>query len=181
MIIVQESLVYLLVISRWLLPRRKMSREFLADLLLEFLAIASDIMELLAVFDESAVRTNLILTYSVLGVWSASFIQFIPVLAHKRWMFRSVRRRETKCFTKACGEYFVEIVYTLMSIFLQDGPFLVLRLYIMIQLNLITYSLVFFVLKNVVSLLLLAYRLVIMCYHLSFPGPEHGRTETFLK
>ena len=165
LIIVQESLVYLLVLSRWLLPRRKLSREFLADLLLEFLAIASDIMELLAVFDEAEVRSNLLLTYWILAVWSASFIQFIPVLAHKR-MFRQLRRPQAKLFSRACGEYFVEIAYTCMSIFLQDGPFLILRLYIMITINLITYSLVFFVLKNIVSLLLLWYRLVIMCYRL---------------
>ena len=165
LIIVEESLIYLLVFSRWLLPRRDMSREFLADLLLEFLAIASDIMELLAVFDESQVRENLFLTYWVMAVWSASFIQFIPVLAQKR-MFRHLRAPQRKVFTKLCGTSFVEIAYTFMSIFLQDGPFLVLRLYIMITLNLITYSLVFFVLKNAVTLILLFYRLGIMCYRL---------------
>ena len=36
----------------------------------------------------------------------------------------------------------------------------------MITLNLITYSLVFFVLKNAVTLILLFYRLGIMCYRL---------------
>ena len=60
----------------------------------------------------------------------------------------------------------MEIIYTFMSVFLQDGPFLALRLYIMIRLRLITYSLVFFVLKNIVTLILLFYRLGIMCYNL---------------
>ena len=165
LIIVEESLIYLLVFARWLLPRRDMSREFLADLLLEFLAIASDIMELLAVFDEDKVRESLMLTYWVMAVWSASFIQFIPVLAQKR-MFRQLRAPQRTLFTKCCGTSFVEIAYTCMSIFLQDGPFLVLRLYIMISLNLITYSLVFFVLKNAVTVVLLVYRLGIMCYRL---------------
>ena len=41
-----------------------------------------------------------------------------------------------------------------------------LRLFIMIQLKLITYSLVFFVLKNAVTVILLVYRLGIMCYRL---------------
>ena len=176
LIIVEESLIYLLVFSRWLLPRRDMSREFLADLLLEFLAIASDIMELLAVFDESQVRENLILTYCVMAVWSASFIQFIPVLAQKR-MFRHLRTPQRKVFTKLCGTSFVEIAYTCMSIFLQDGPFLVLRLYIMITLNLITYSLVFFVLKNAVTLILLFYRLGIMCYRLPCCKGEKRKRE----
>lgn len=174
LIIIQESLVYLLVFSRWLLPRRDMSREFLADLLLEFLAIASDIMELLAVFDESKVRENLLLTYWVMAVWSASFIQFIPVLAQKR-MFRHLRSPQRKLFTRCCGDSFVEMAYTCMSIFLQDGPFLVLRLFIMIRLNLITYSLVFFVLKNAVTVILLVYRLGIMCYRL--PCCKRGKRQ----
>ena len=165
LIIVEEALIYLLVFCRWLLPRRSVSREFLADLLLEFLAIASDIMELLAVFDEPQVRGDRTLNYWVMGIWSGSFIQFIPVLAHKR-MFRRTRSAQMQCFKHACGTYFVEIIYTFMSVFLQDGPFLALRLYIMIRLRLITYSLVFFVLKNIVTLILLFYRLGIMCYNL---------------
>ena len=174
LIIVQESLIYLLVFGRWLLPRRNVSRDFLADLLLEFLAIASDIMELLAVFDEPTVRSHRLLTYWVMGVWSASFIQFVPVLAHKR-MYRRLRNPQMKACTRACGEHFVELVYTCMSIFLQDGPFLVLRLYIMIRLRLITYSLVFFVLKNIVTLLLLFYRMGLMCFQL--PCNKRQRTK----
>jgi hypothetical protein len=167
-IIVNESLVYLIVFGRWLLPRgRRVSRDFLADLLLEFLAIASDIMELLAVFDEDDVRGNLNLTYAILAVWSASFIQFIPILTQKK-RFRKPRRPEVRCLTRVCGEKFVEFTVTCMSILLQDLPFLVIRLYIIIEVNLITYSLIFFLLKNIVSLMLLFYRLVIICHAMPF-------------
>lgn len=164
-IIIEESLVYLLVFSRWLLPRGEVSRDFLADLLLEFLAIASDIMELLAVFDQDEVRGNLKLTYAIMAVWSASFIQFIPILMQKK-RFRKVRNPRVGCLTRHCGEQFTEIVVTCMSIFLQDLPFLVVRLYIIIEVNLITYSLIFFLLKNIVTLMLLSYRLSILCYRL---------------
>lgn len=153
------------MLSRWLLPRGSVSRDFLSDLLLEFLAIASDIMELLAVFDEDRVRGNLQLTYVILAVWSASFIQFIPILVQKR-RYRRVRNPRMKGISRVCGEHFVEIVVTCMSIFLQDLPFLVVRLYIMIAVDLITYSLIFFVLKNIVTLMLLFYRLGILCYRI---------------
>ena len=161
LIIVQESLVYLLVFSRWLLPRGNVTRVFLADLLLEFLAIASDIMELLAVFDEDEIRRNLKLTCAILAVWSASFIQFIPVLVHKR-RARHVRNTKVPCINRNFGDKFVEVVVTLMNIFLQDLPFLVVRLYIVIQMRLITYSLIFFLLKNVVTLMLLSYRMFVI-------------------
>ena len=157
----------MLVLGRWILPRSSFSREALADLLLQFLAVASDIMELYAIFDEDKVRTHLRLTYTILTVWSISFLQFISVLVHKQ-KYRRLRSAHAKRILRACGDYFAQVVATCLSIVLQDAPFLCLRLYIMIEFNIITYSLVFFVLKNIVSLLLLLYRLVFLCIHL--PG-----------
>ena len=124
-------------------------------------------MELYAIFDEDKVRTHLRLTYTILTVWSISFLQFIPVLVHKR-KYRRLRSAHAKRILRACGDYFAQVVATCLSIVLQDAPFLCLRLYVMLEFNLITYSLVFFVLKNIVSLLLLLYRLVFLCIHL--PG-----------
>ena len=173
-IIIQESLIYLLVFCRWLLPRGQVSRAFLADLLLEFLAIASDIMELLAIFQEKEVKMSLNLNYVILAVWSASFIQFIPVLMNKR-SFRHIRNPRVGCLTRVFGDSFVELVVTCMSIFLQDLPFLVVRLYVIIQLQIITYSLIFFLLKNFVTLLLLFYRLVIVIH--KSPGCRRCRKQ----
>lgn len=160
-------MVYLLVFSRWLLPRGSVTRAFLADLLLEFLAIASDIMELLAIFEEPEVRVRLDLTYVIMAVWSASFIQFIPVLMHKR-RFRHFRNPRISCISRWWGDKFVEFVVTCMSIFLQDLPFLVVRLYVIFKVKIITYSLIFFVLKNMVTLMLLSYRIVIIGRGLPF-------------
>ena len=127
--------------------------------------MASDIMELYAVFDEDSIKENLYLTYVILVVWSISFFQFIPVFAHKQ-KFHYLESARTKFIRQACGEHFAHVVVTCLSIFLQDGPFLCLRLYIMIEYNLVTYSLVFFVLKNIVTLMLLFYRLGILCVNL---------------
>ena len=151
--------------GRWILPRSSYSREALADLLLGFLAMASDIMELYAVFDEDRIKGDLHLTYVILTVWSASFFQFIPVFAHKQ-KFRHLESARARFIRKACGKHFAHVVVTCLSIILQDGPFLCLRLYIMIEYNLVTYSLVFFVLKNIVTLMLLFYRLGILCVNL---------------
>lgn len=160
-IIMQESMVYLIVFCRWLLPRGHVSRAYLADLLLEFLAIASDIMELLAVFELKRVFANFDLVIVIMAVWSASFIQFIPLLVHKR-RCRNIRNPRIGCISRWFGNKFVEFVVTLMSIFLQDLPFLVVRLYVIFKVQVITYSLIFFVLKNIVSLMLLFYRLFII-------------------
>ena len=164
-VIIQESLVYILVFGRWWLPRGEVSREALSDLLLEYLAIASDIMELYAIFDEDIVQRDLGLTYAILVLWSISFFQFVPVLVHKK-KYQHLESRRMKKITRACGDFFSQIVVTCLSIFLQDAPFLCLRLYIIIHFNLVTYSLIFFVLKNIVTLMLLFYRLTILCIRL---------------
>lgn len=161
---IQESLVYLIVFGRWILPRANVSRKDLSDLLLEYLAMASDIMELYALFDEDAVQQHLGVTYAILTIWSISFMQFIPVLFQKQ-KGGKVSSRMLR-INRACGTHFPEVFVTCTSIFLQDGPFLCLRLYIIIEFQLVTYSLVFFAVKNVVSNLLLLYRLVVLCTRL---------------
>ncbi|XP_060571737.1 transmembrane protein 26-like [Ruditapes philippinarum] len=172
-VVIQESLVYLLVFGRWILPRSEVSRAALSDLLLEYLAIASDIMELYAIFDEDVVQSNFGATYAILTIWSISFLQFVPVLVFKQ-KYRHLQSPRMSKINRACGEYFAEVVVTLTSILLQDGPFLCLRLYIMLRFELITYSLVFFVLKNIVAVLLLIYRLVILCIRLPCCYHDNG-------
>lgn len=164
-VMIQESLVYLIVFGRWILPRANVSRKDLSDLLLEYLAMASDIMELYALFDEDAVQQDLGITYAILTVWSISFMQFIPILVHKQKKGGKLSSRALK-IQRTCGEHFPEVVVTCTSILLQDAPFLCLRLYIVIQFRLVTYSLVFFAVKNVVSNLLLFYRLTVLCVRL---------------
>ncbi|KAK3091879.1 hypothetical protein FSP39_023385 [Pinctada imbricata] len=163
-IIVEESLVYLIVLSRWLLPRGEVTREALSDLLLDYLAIASDIMELFALFDVDKIRAKPNVTYAILTIWSISFFQFVPVMIHRR-IFLKVRSPVYyfQWIALGCGEHFSEIFYLSMGIILQDGPFLVLRLWIILYLDVLTYSLMFFVVKNIAVILLLVYKLSILC------------------
>ncbi|XP_069123947.1 uncharacterized protein [Argopecten irradians] len=170
--IVEESLVYLIVIGRWLLPRGRVTREELSDLLIDYLAMASDIMELFALFDEDLIRGNAMITYAILAIWSVSFIQFIPVVMNRRAanslrkITKAEKGKNNCCTCAGCGDSGPEIFATIAGLFLQDGPFLGLRLFIIFYLELLTYSLAFFVLKNIIVVLLLTYRLGILCVHL---------------
>ncbi|KAL5018016.1 hypothetical protein ScPMuIL_003738 [Solemya velum] len=163
-VIIQESLVYLLVFGRWFLPRGEVSRTALSDLLIRYLGMASDIMGIFALFDEKEVRVRSGLTYAVLTIWSLSFVQFVPVLVSAQ----SYTSPSNKWITRNCGEHFVEVVVTCLALCLQDGPFLILRLYIMLHIQLVTYSILFFVIKNIVVILLIVYKLSILC--LQLPG-----------
>lgn len=118
--------------------------------MLQYLAIASDTMELYALFDEDAILVNFEITIAILAVWSVSFIQFIVVPEELREDAQEGNKKETRL-----GKLRVP----LMAFFLQDCPFLCLRLYIMVRLKLVTYSLVFFVIKNVLAVIIEVYQI----------------------
>ena len=63
----------------------------------------------------------------------------------------------------------VELFATVLSMFMQDGPFLGVRLYTMIKFSVVTYSLVFFTTKNVIVLLLLFYKICLLLGKLCCP------------
>ena len=64
---------------------------------------------------------------------------------------------------KPCCTYDPEIYEILTPIFLQDGPFVTIRLYVLFTFsNAISYTIIFFVCKNVLLLLLQFYRLSVI-------------------
>lgn len=145
-------MVFLLVLGYWLLPREGQKRTELSKVLLQYLAMASDIMELYALFDDDGVLTDTGLTYGILAVWSISFIQFVIV------------PDVLKTSTEEESEVWKEIREPLTAFFLQDAPFLSLRISVMARLNLITHSLVFFQLKNILAMIIQLYKISLMLY-----------------
>ncbi|KAH3861289.1 transmembrane protein 26-like [Dreissena polymorpha] len=170
-VIIQETLVYLIIFGGWVLPRANTSKDELSSVLLEYLGMASDIMELFALFDEPRVQTNQHLTYAILTIWSISFLQFIPIL--KQHKGNKLLHIELLLNGKrSCN--FAEVVSTCIKLLLQDLPFMCLRLTIIVHFQLVTYSLVFFVVKNIVTILLLVYRLTVLCNKLPCCYTEHA-------
>ncbi|WAQ95881.1 hypothetical protein MAR_028623, partial [Mya arenaria] len=134
-VVIQDIMIYILLFAVWLLDN--VSHDLLSHQLIAFLASASDIMELYALFDESAVQEDFTVTCVVLGVWTVSFVQFVPVL-HKTSlnntiqdssMIMDLRDSHTR------GPW--EIAECFAAILLQDGPFLCVRLFVVIELQLV--------------------------------------------
>ncbi|XP_033739960.1 transmembrane protein 26-like [Pecten maximus] len=166
-VIIEQLLLYFMILGRWILPRGKISRNELSQLLFVFIGMASDITELFALFDETPVRQSLELTYVILIMWSVSLVQFCFVLtatknpSRPRVALASQRdmRRKLQCSTCYSTELWSIFVLMLM----QDLPFLVIRTYTIASLNLITYSIIFFTSKNILIVLLLIYRVAVIC------------------
>lgn len=216
------------ILGRWILPKGDITRDQLSQLLLVFLAMGADIVELFDTFKETIVRNNLNLTFVVLGVWTVSLMQFpliltggrpagglpehtgkrggMPKIGTKLSMGtkpdstsetnRDTQRRSSSETTlgsmtkldisivpvpvpkKESEKTFEEkhpmlqVVHLLAedmgfwsiiaSTFLQDGPYLITRLYLLIAYQTNSFTMVFFTCKNILVVILQWYRLMVI-------------------
>ena len=174
-VIMEQLFLYLMILGRWVLPRGEISRNELSQLLFVFIGIASDITELFALFEEDKVRMNTGLTYAILTVWTMSLLQFTFVLTSThsprktRMGFQTDEdldpEPETEPDEPGCLKRFfqTEVWSICVNFLFQDGPYLTMRLYIIITFKLLTYSIIFFTAKNALLVMLLVYRLCVLC------------------
>lgn len=69
----------------------------------------------------------------------------------------------------------IEILSLLISFLLMDGPYCALRLYAIIVYNVVSYGIIFFTCKNILMLVLLMYRMFIICIKYRNRGKEKKR------
>lgn len=108
------------------------------------------------------VKYNPLLCYIVLGIWTSSLMQFTLVLTATR------ARRDHAGAPNAIAEQNPdstccnpEIYGILISIFMQDCPFLVVRLLLIFKYKVVSYTNMFFTSKNSLVIVLLLYRVVV--------------------
>ncbi|KAL5018306.1 hypothetical protein ScPMuIL_004028 [Solemya velum] len=141
--ILEQMLLYMMIVGRWILPRGKSTRHDISQLLIMYLGMASDITELFALLEMVILRRDTELTHTILALWTLSLIQFTIVLT---------AQSEKGCFKN-------EIWSIILTCVLQDLPFLVIRLFIIFYYGIITYSIVAFSCKNLILLAVLMYRI----------------------
>ncbi|VDM37219.1 unnamed protein product [Toxocara canis] len=166
----EQLLLVVLIIGRWLLPKGDISREQLSQILLAYLAISSDIVEFFDVFKEKVVWSSPFVQHIILGAWTLSLLQFPFVLTVSR--ARKMRVAITKNFEELIVEnrrpdpcnvlYDVDMWAIILANSLQDIPFLSVRLYLMFDRGLVTYTMVFFTCKNALIIVLQTYRAFIL-------------------
>ena len=170
--VIEQTLLFLLVLCRWLLPRGDITRQDLSQLLFVFLGIASDNMSLFQLFDEPQVRSDTVLTYVIMCVWSLSFVQFLFVLTTAKNPQRAAVVHDVNSGGKVSRPGLCEAMLTteiwslLLSAMTLDWPYAVVRIYTMAFHSLITYSIIYFTCKNLFVICLITYRLVVVCLHL---------------
>ena len=108
-------------------------------------------------------KYNRILCYIVLGIWTLSLLQFTLVLtATKARRDQSGVPTPNESDDDNIGCCKPEIYGILISIVLQDLPFLVVRMLLIFRHKIVSYTNMFFTSKNSLVILLLVYRLCVV-------------------
>ncbi|CAF3893872.1 unnamed protein product [Rotaria sp. Silwood2] len=194
---IEVTFLIIIIIGRWMLPKGKTSRSALSQLLLVYLSLASDMIDLLSIFQEDKVIRNKEMVYSTLALFSWSTFQFTINLVgtrgrnfrlerdssnqdfnltYKQQYFRRHGKKpiQTICH-KICNS---ELPSIFITILMQDLPFLILRLIAVIHFEVQSYTTMFFTCKNFLILFLQFYRLWSICME-HIGHEDHNDIDTF--
>ncbi|KAM6922576.1 transmembrane protein 26-like [Lycodopsis pacificus] len=158
-----QILLLLLIVGKWLLPLGGgVTREELSQLLLIFVGTAADILEFTSETLSDAKENNLELVYIVLSVWTWSMLQFPLHVAVVKSNPDSEGEQEAG-EVSLLSKYSTDIWIIVEALFIQDGPFLLVRLIVMTYYKVFHQMLIFFTVKNFLVVILNLYRLVVIC------------------
>ncbi|XP_055852850.1 transmembrane protein 26 [Episyrphus balteatus] len=162
--LIEQFLMLILIVGRWLLPKGDLTRDQLSQLLLVYIGTAADIIEFFDSYKDDSIAKIPLLVYLTLGIWSWSLLQFTIVLSATRARrSRGGGPRDNEnhdcCNNCCCG---IDIWGIVLNVILQDAPFLTFRLLIIFQYKIINYMNVFFTCKNSLVIVLQLYRLYVV-------------------
>uniref|UniRef100_A0A8C5MZM7 Transmembrane protein 26 n=1 Tax=Leptobrachium leishanense TaxID=445787 RepID=A0A8C5MZM7_9ANUR len=163
----EQIMILVLVLGRWLMPKGEMNRDQLTQLLLIYIALGADILDILNLIKSPAVETNWIIAVVGLSLFSCALLQFTLALTQS-FDFQDpnndqesdstlpARGRTGSC---SCSSEQWSLV---LGVVLQDGPFLVFRLYLAIAEKVNDEMMIFFICKNILTVIIEIYRIIII-------------------
>ncbi|KOC67953.1 Transmembrane protein 26 [Habropoda laboriosa] len=162
--LIEQFLMLILIIGRWMLPKGDLTRDQLSQLLLVYIGTAADIIEFFDSFKEDRIAREPVLVYLTLGIWAWSLMQFTVVLTatksrKSRLSSGSAVKRRVHTETSCCS---IDVWGIALNMVLQDGPFLAFRLILIIHYRIVSYMNIFFTCKNTLVILLQLYRLYVV-------------------
>ena len=98
--IIEQFLMLILIIGRWMLPKGDLTRDQLSQLLLVYIGTAADIIEFFDSIKAEEVNTNQIFCLLVLSIWSWSLLQFTFVLTATKGRKTKITAVRLKCTMK---------------------------------------------------------------------------------
>ncbi|XP_053731364.1 transmembrane protein 26-like [Synchiropus splendidus] len=160
-----QILLILVIVGKWLLPLGGgVTKDELSQLLLIFVGTAADILEFTSetLSDINSRENSPQLVYIILAVWTWSMLQFPFQLAVVNTKSDGEGDQEDK-EASLLRRHSTDIWNVVEALFIQDGPFLLVRLTVMTYFGVFHQMLVFFAIKNFLVVILNLYRLVVIC------------------
>ncbi|XP_035001979.1 transmembrane protein 26 [Hippoglossus stenolepis] len=156
-----QAMLILLIVGKWLLPMAaEVNRDQLSQLLLIFVGTAADILEFTSESLSDIKDSSPAMVYIILAVWTWSMLQFPLHLSVMTASSEDLSEPAPSLFSQIR----TEVWSTVEALFIQDGPFLVVRLIVLIYFKVIHQMLIFFAIKNFLVVILNIYRLsVLVC------------------
>ncbi|XP_073346500.1 transmembrane protein 26b [Pagrus major] len=156
-----QILLILLILGKWLLPAAgELTRDQLSQLLLIFVGTAADILEFTSETLSDINDSSPAMVYIILAVWTWSMLQFPLHFS----VMGATSEDLSEPAPSLLSHLRTDIWSTVEALFIQDGPFLVVRLTVMIYFNVVHQMLIFFAIKNFLVVILNVYRLsVLVC------------------
>lgn len=184
----EQTMLIVLVLGRWLMPKGDMTRDQLSQLLMVYVGLGADILDIFDTFKEPEVKTNHAVIIVGLSLFSWALMQFPLVLtqtnppkSHTNINLKPNTPGLLPCPYISCCS--TEIWSLLLTVGLQDGPFLVYRLYLMLREKVLNQLMIFFTCKNILIVMLELYRIGVVHFELHRPGgrersPDEPQRET---
>ncbi|XP_018616403.1 transmembrane protein 26 isoform X2 [Scleropages formosus] len=155
-----QILLILLIVGKWLLPIGVgVTRDELSQLLLIFVGTAADILEFTSETLSDVKENNPQLVYIILAVWTWSMLQF-PL--HLSVLSSKPENSQETAGSSFLRSHRTDLWNIVESLFIQDGPFLLVRLTVMGHFRVVHQMLVFFTIKNFLVVVLNVYRLFVI-------------------
>ncbi|CAK6966782.1 transmembrane protein 26b [Scomber scombrus] len=154
-----QILLILLILGKWLLPAAGgLTRDQLSQLLLIFVGTAADLLEFTSETLSDIKDSSPAMVYIILGVWTWSMLQFPLHLS----VLNAPTDELAEAAASRVSQHRTDIWGTVEALFIQDGPFLVVRLTVMIYFKVVHQMLIFFAIKNFLVVILNIYRLFVL-------------------
>ena len=173
--LLEQSMMFVLILCRWVLPRGHIDRHSLSQLLIMYSAISADILDFTDMFQVKEISTNKFYMKIGLSVWSWSMVQFTLVVTTAFGFRPKTSLQENQRLSAAVRASWdrSEAASIFMIFVMQDGPFLVVRLYTILNIPLSDYyTIFFFSLKNMLTLFLGLFRLMVLFHCISREGND---------
>uniref|UniRef100_A0A1I8JPW1 XK-related protein n=1 Tax=Macrostomum lignano TaxID=282301 RepID=A0A1I8JPW1_9PLAT len=130
----------------------KISKEQKSALLIGYIGMSADILELYEYFKDDRLKTNQTIITILLSVWTSAMLQFVFVFTARRVVGGN---------PSSFGSLLVntDMWAIVCNLLLQDAPFLAVRFYLLVKYAIVSETSVFFLVKNSLLTVLILHRI----------------------